>query len=63
MGRLGTADRYVDLSLLLGNARESWRDAADARAAHALLFAQLGIDAPDDGRLEFYLRLDPLTWG
>ncbi|MNQ35878.1 Aminoglycoside 3'-phosphotransferase [compost metagenome] len=63
VGRLGTADRYVDLSLLLGNARESWRDAADARAAHALLFAQLGIDAPDDGRLEFYLRLDPLTWG
>lgn len=63
VGRLGTADRYVDLSLLLGNARESWRDAADARAAHALLFAQLGIDAPDDSRLDFYLRLDPLTWG
>ncbi|BEP69577.1 MULTISPECIES: APH(3'') family aminoglycoside O-phosphotransferase [unclassified Variovorax] len=63
VGRLGTADRYVDLSLLLGNARESWRDAADARAAHALLFAQLGIDVPDDGRLDFYLRLDPLTWG
>lgn len=63
VGRLGTADRYVDLSLLLGNARDSWRDAQDARTAHALLFTQVGIDAPDDGRLDFYLRLDPLTWG
>lgn len=63
LGRLGTADRYVDLSLLLGNARESWIGPEDAWAAHDRLFEVLGIAVPDEGRLDFYLRLDPLTWG
>jgi streptomycin 3"-kinase len=63
LGRLGTADRYVDLSLLLGNARESWAGPEDAQAAFERLFDIHAIAAPDEGRLGFYLRLDPLTWG
>ncbi|WHS94967.1 APH(3'') family aminoglycoside O-phosphotransferase [Sinorhizobium kummerowiae] len=63
LGRLGTADRYVDFSLLLGNARESWTGEADAEAARDCLFDIHGISAPDEDRLAFYLRLDPLTWG
>jgi streptomycin 3"-kinase len=63
LGRLGAADRYVDLALLLGNARESWTCAEDAQAAHARLFDIHAIPQPDQERLDFYLRLDPLTWG
>jgi streptomycin 3"-kinase len=63
LGRLGAADRYVDLSLLLGNARESWAGPEDAQAARDRLFDIHAIAAPDEGRLDFYLRLDPLTWG
>ncbi|WEX76549.1 APH(3'') family aminoglycoside O-phosphotransferase [Sinorhizobium numidicum] len=63
LGRLGTADRYVDFSLLLGSARESWVRPDDAQIARDRLFDIHGISAPDLGRLAFYLRLDPLTWG
>lgn len=62
LGRLGTADRYVDLTLMLANARESWESRADEAQAFAILFDTLGIRAPDSGRLAFYLKLDPLTW-
>lgn len=63
LGRLGTADRYVDLALMLANARESWRSREEDAQAFEILFATLGIGAPDRERLAFYLRLDPLTWG
>lgn len=63
LGRLGTADRYVDLSLLLANARASWSGPEDARAARDRLFAIHAIPTPDKERLDFYLRLDPLSWG
>lgn len=63
LGRLGTADRYVDLSLFLANARDSWRGPDDELAARRSLFDTLEIGEPDDARLDFYLRLDPLTWG
>ncbi|MDX0495802.1 APH(3'') family aminoglycoside O-phosphotransferase [Sinorhizobium medicae] len=63
LGRLGTADRYVDFSLLLGNARESWTTPGQAQMARDSLFGIHGIANPDEGRLAFYLRLDPLTWG
>jgi streptomycin 3"-kinase len=63
LGRLGVADRYVDLALLVANARESWATEESAVAGDAELFAILGISAPDRDRLAFYLRLDPLTWG
>ncbi|MGK9165061.1 APH(3'') family aminoglycoside O-phosphotransferase [Inquilinus limosus] len=62
LGRLGAADRYVDLALLLANARETWTGPEQAQAAHDRLFEILALP-PDEGRLAFYLRLDPLTWG
>jgi streptomycin 3"-kinase len=63
LGRLGTADRYVDLALMVANARESWASREEEAQAFAILFNTLGIEAPDKERLAFYLRLDPLTWG
>ncbi|WP_255448320.1 APH(3'') family aminoglycoside O-phosphotransferase [Telmatospirillum sp. J64-1] len=63
LGRLGTADAYVDLALMLANARESWTTQEQEAQAFAILFNSLGIEAPDRERLVFYLRLDPLTWG
>ncbi|MFJ6567605.1 APH(3'') family aminoglycoside O-phosphotransferase [Streptomyces sp. NPDC091292] len=62
LGRLGLADRYVDLSLLLANARETWPDEEQARAADTA-FAKTYDIALDHERLRFYLHLDPLTWG
>lgn len=63
LGRLGTADRYADLALMTANSRETWETAQQEERAVALLFETLGIPTPDRGRLDFYLRLDPLTWG
>lgn len=62
LGRLGLADRYADLALLLANARETWADEDQAEAADRALAVRYGIDL-DHERLRFYLRLDPLTWG
>ncbi|MFF9077340.1 APH(3'') family aminoglycoside O-phosphotransferase [Streptomyces sp. NPDC014872] len=62
LGRLGLADRYADLSLLLANARETWADEQEARAADAAFAERYGITLDHD-RLRFYLHLDPLTWG
>ncbi|ODT16752.1 MAG: APH(3'') family aminoglycoside O-phosphotransferase [Kaistia sp. SCN 65-12] len=63
LGRLGTADRYADLALMVANAEENWTTADQADDAFAALFASLEIATPDRDRLAFYLRLDPLTWG
>lgn len=63
LGRLGTADRYVDLALMVANASESWASREEEAEAFAILFGTLGIQVPDKERLAFYLRLDPLTWG
>jgi streptomycin 3"-kinase len=63
LGRLGVADRYADLSLLVANARESWDSPDQARTAFDTLFSLLALPHPDRERLDFYLRLDPLTWG
>ena len=62
-GRVGKADRYVDLSLMIANAEESWAAPEQGERAFAILFETLGIAEPDRERLAFYLRLDPLTWG
>ncbi|MCO1578887.1 APH(3'') family aminoglycoside O-phosphotransferase [Crossiella sp. SN42] len=62
LGRLGRADRYADLSLLLANSRETWTDEAQAGAADEAFAARYGIDL-DTPRQRFYLHLDPLTWG
>ena len=63
LGRLGTADRYADLALMVANAGESWSGPEQAQAAFACLFEVLGLEWPDRERLDFYLGLDPLTWG
>jgi streptomycin 3"-kinase len=63
LGRLGIADPYVDFSLFLANASETWQNPVQLQAAQQNLFAQLAIPQPDLGRLQFYLQLDPLTWG
>lgn len=63
LGRLGTADRYADLALLIANAQEKWTTPEQAGRAFAVLFDTLEIAAPDRERLTFYLRLDALTWG
>jgi streptomycin 3"-kinase len=62
LGRLGLADRYADLALLLANARETWTDEERARGADMAFAERYGI-ALDHDRLRFYLHLDPLTWG
>ncbi|MER5552855.1 APH(3'') family aminoglycoside O-phosphotransferase [Streptomyces sp. NPDC002793] len=62
LGRLGRADRHTDLALLFAQARETWADEEQARAAEVTFAERYGI-ALDDGRLRFYLHLDPLTWG
>jgi len=61
LGRLGRADPYADIALLLTNSRESWETEADAREADALFARHYGVDL-DPARLRFYLWLDPLTW-
>lgn len=63
LGRLGTADRYVDLALMVANASESRSGPEQAEAAFTSLFEVLGLERPDRERLDFYLGLDPLTWG
>lgn len=62
LGRLGTADRYADLALMIANASENWTTPDQAEQAFNILFNSLGI-IPDRERLAFYLQLDPLTWG
>lgn len=61
LGRLGRADPYADIALLLANARETWPDEEVARGADQDLASRYGITLDAD-RLDFYLRLDPLTW-
>jgi streptomycin 3"-kinase len=63
LGRLGTADHYSDLALMVANAEESWTTAQEADRAFSILFDTLGIERADRERLAFYLHLDPLTWG
>ncbi len=60
-GRLGTADPYGDIALLVATARETWSDEAMARRADQE-FAEIYGTELDPDRQDFYLRLDPLTW-
>ncbi|WP_344421005.1 APH(3'') family aminoglycoside O-phosphotransferase [Amycolatopsis minnesotensis] len=62
LGRLGRADRYADIALLLANARETWDDEKQALVADGIFARHHGI-ALDTERQRFYLHLDPLTWG
>lgn len=63
LGRLGRADRYADISLLLASSRlEKWTDERQADSAEKLFADRYGITLDRD-RERFYLHLDPLTWG
>lgn len=62
LGRLGRADPYADIALLLANSRETWADERRARAADEAFAERYGIEL-DREREGFYLHLDPLTWG
>jgi streptomycin 3"-kinase len=61
LGRLGRADPYGDIALLFATARDSWSDEAMARRAEEE-FAEVYGAVLDPDRVDFYLRLDPLTW-
>lgn len=61
LGRLGKADPYGDIALLISTARETWSDEAMARRAEDEFSKVYGAELDTD-RLDFYLRLDPLTW-
>jgi streptomycin 3"-kinase len=63
LGRLGLADRYADLALLVGNARSHWSSEVMGTDALGGLRAAYGLARLDEDRLNYYLRLDPLTWG
>ncbi|TDD43049.1 APH(3'') family aminoglycoside O-phosphotransferase [Saccharopolyspora elongata] len=62
LGRLGTADPYADIALLLANSRETWPDESSASVADETFARRYGIELDAD-RQRFYLHLDPLTWG
>ncbi|MFD3486044.1 APH(3'') family aminoglycoside O-phosphotransferase [Streptomyces sp. NPDC058665] len=62
LGRLGRADPYADIALLLANSRETWADDRRASAADEAFAERYGI-VLDRDREAFYLHLDPLTWG
>ncbi|MGC4941594.1 phosphotransferase [Kribbella sp. DT2] len=57
LGRLGLADRYADLALTTAQLLDEWDLPADE------FLRGYGLEEPDRRRLDFYLLLDPLTWG
>ncbi|MGH8894746.1 MAG: phosphotransferase [Actinomycetes bacterium] len=63
LGRLGVADRYLDLSLLTltigGAGTYPQFTASDA----GTFLRAYGVDDPDQDRLAFYHVLDALSWG
>jgi streptomycin 3"-kinase len=61
LGRLGKADPYGDIALFIATARHHWSDKAIAARAEEEFGRIYGAELDPD-RLDFYLRLDPLTW-
>ncbi|WP_237771203.1 aminoglycoside 3'-phosphotransferase [Kribbella sp. ALI-6-A] len=57
LGRLGWADRYTDLALTTVQLLDEWDLPPDG------FLRAYGLEEPDQRRLDFYLLLDPLTWG
>lgn len=62
LGRLGRADPYADIALLLATAGETWTDGQQSTAADETFAHRYDI-VLDRDRADFYLHLDPLTWG
>jgi streptomycin 3"-kinase len=61
LGRLGCADRYADVALLLANSRGTWSGEEQAVAADNRFADEYGITL-SPSRQHFYLCLDALTW-
>lgn len=61
LGRLGRADPYADIAVLLASAGQSLSDERAARQADDTFARRYGLTL-NAGRRSFYLRLDPLTW-
>lgn len=57
LGRLGIADRYIDLAVITVQIHDEWS------ADPAPFLASYGLPDPDQRRLDFHRLLDPLTWG
>lgn len=63
LGRLGVADRYLDLSLVAANVGSPGMFPQFSAADVDTLLLAYGLDNPDRGRLRFYQVLDALSWG
>jgi streptomycin 3"-kinase len=63
LGRLGVADRYLDLSLVAANVGSAGMFPQFSAADADTLLRAYGLDDPDRVRLRFYQVLDALSWG
>jgi streptomycin 3"-kinase len=63
LGRLGVADRYLDLSLVTANIGSAGMFPQFSAADADRLLQAYGLNNPDQNRLRFYQMLDALSWG
>lgn len=63
VGRLGVADRYLDLSLLAVSIGSPDMNPQYSAADEAVFLREYGLPDPDASRLRFYRVLDALSWG
>ncbi len=63
VGRLGVADRYLDLSLITTSIGSAGMNPQFSAAAADILVRAYGLSHPDADRVRFYQLLDALSWG
>ncbi len=63
LGRLGVADRYLDLSLTAQSIGSTGMNPQYSSADADAFLQTYGIDHPDRRRMRFYQLLDSLSWG
>ena len=63
LGRLGVADRYLDLSLLHAQLASPEMNEQFSESDALALLRACGVANPDHDRLRFYRLLDALSWG
>jgi streptomycin 3"-kinase len=63
LGRLGVADRYLDLSLVTASIGWAGMNPQFSAADADTLLQAYGLNNPDRDRLRFYQLLDALSWG
>ncbi len=61
LGRLGVADRYLDLALLTRSMAAPELNPQYGGAEAAATLAAYGVDPPDEQRLAFYRLLDEFS--